>query len=398
MRKILVVAYHFPPDGVVGAIRVAKFAKYLSRLNWVVKVLTVEDKFRNFKNNSLLKEVEHLDIVKTKRLRRFIPAVYEEGLYWLPILWLHLLKEIKSFKPQVVYFNGGPFYHWVSAYFLKKFYKLPYVLDFRDPWSLNPYRKTKKTLFSQGARILESLLEPLLIKNADLIINVTDEATNMYQERYGNYSKEKFITIPNGFDREDLEAAGEGISFSNFDIVYTGKFDSFRNPKPFFKAFKQFIMNHSLSPEDMKFVWVGHPEELIVNMIESYSLGSYCYLVGYKPYHEALQYIKGGKVGLVIAGEHIYEPTTKIFDYIFLNKFILALAPVGGFIDRVLKDYRNSIIIYNNKKEEILKELVKIYNSSMHVDVNQDFRRDCFDREILTFRLSEHLQSLIKVG
>jgi len=29
MRRILIIAYHFPPDAAVGALRPLKFAKYL---------------------------------------------------------------------------------------------------------------------------------------------------------------------------------------------------------------------------------------------------------------------------------------------------------------------------------------------------------------------------------
>ena len=42
MKKVLVISYHFTPDAAVGAVRSAKFAKYLPQFGWEPIILTVE--------------------------------------------------------------------------------------------------------------------------------------------------------------------------------------------------------------------------------------------------------------------------------------------------------------------------------------------------------------------
>src|SRR2546426_1615965 len=39
-RRVLVITYHFPPDGSVGGLRWAGITKYLARLGWKVAVVT----------------------------------------------------------------------------------------------------------------------------------------------------------------------------------------------------------------------------------------------------------------------------------------------------------------------------------------------------------------------
>jgi hypothetical protein len=39
-RRLLVITYHFPPDGSVGGQRWAGLSKYLARLGWEVHVIT----------------------------------------------------------------------------------------------------------------------------------------------------------------------------------------------------------------------------------------------------------------------------------------------------------------------------------------------------------------------
>ncbi|NLJ28327.1 MAG: glycosyltransferase family 4 protein [Deltaproteobacteria bacterium] len=42
MKRILIIAFHFPPDAAVGGVRPAKFAKYLPEFGWEPYVLTVD--------------------------------------------------------------------------------------------------------------------------------------------------------------------------------------------------------------------------------------------------------------------------------------------------------------------------------------------------------------------
>src|SRR5436309_15016195 len=44
MRKVLLITYHYPPSAAVGAIRPAKFARYLPEFGWQPIVLTISTK------------------------------------------------------------------------------------------------------------------------------------------------------------------------------------------------------------------------------------------------------------------------------------------------------------------------------------------------------------------
>src|SRR5436309_13042754 len=39
-RRLLIISYHFPPDGAIGGQRWAGLSKYLARLGWEVHVIT----------------------------------------------------------------------------------------------------------------------------------------------------------------------------------------------------------------------------------------------------------------------------------------------------------------------------------------------------------------------
>ena len=43
MKRMLIVAYHFPPDAAIGAVKPAKFAKYLPEFGWEPIVSTLRN-------------------------------------------------------------------------------------------------------------------------------------------------------------------------------------------------------------------------------------------------------------------------------------------------------------------------------------------------------------------
>ena len=65
-KKVLVLAYYFPPLGMGGVQRVAKFAKYLPLFGWKPLVLTVKDVEYLVLDPSLLKELpSEVEIFRT---------------------------------------------------------------------------------------------------------------------------------------------------------------------------------------------------------------------------------------------------------------------------------------------------------------------------------------------
>ena len=71
MKKLLLIAYYFPPDNAVGGLRIAKFARYLPSFGWEPTVLTVEDRYREQLDMTRLNDLRDTRIVKTVQFPRF---------------------------------------------------------------------------------------------------------------------------------------------------------------------------------------------------------------------------------------------------------------------------------------------------------------------------------------
>ncbi|CAA6826927.1 MAG: Unknown protein [uncultured Sulfurovum sp.] len=384
-NKLLIIAYYFPSFAEVGVVRVAKFAKYLKKEGRDITVLTVKEKYYQTTNDSYSQDVEGIKTIRTSRVPTILPGINEEGFYWAPALFFYLVYQMLFNRPEVVYLTGGPFYHWILAPFIKLF-GVEYILDFRDPWKLSPYVVRKNGFFGSLTSRLETFIERFAIKYAKTVINVTNQATEMYRAEYPEFS-EKFVTITNGFDPDDFTDI-EALTVSKFDIVYSGKFGTFRDVRPFFEAFKKIIEENQLSPDDIRFVWVGREEKHIVESIKRIELENYVSMLGFLPYKENLRYIKGSKIALLIAGEHPYEPTTKIFDYMALQKNVLGVTDADGFVSETLTAYplgKHS----NNSTDNIYEKIQEEFRSSIkdtEVEIRDLLK---FDRRTLTLQLKK---------
>ena len=343
MNNILIVAYFFPPYSQVGAFRVTKLVKYFKKFGWNITVITVDDIYydKTDKNDFMLNEIRNdVKIIKTKKIKMNLP-IKEQGAYWIKDLYIELKKELKKKRYDYVFYTAGPFLHLAIATIIKKISKVPYIIDYRDPWLLGPYIKSKKF------KKIAALLEPRIIKNAKYVINVTEPATKMHKEFYPQYC-EKFITVENGYDKDDFKGI-KSIRDNNYDIlvVYSGKLGGFRNITPFLNSLKKF---NKMNEKKIYFMHIGKEEEGIKQyIINNKEIDRYIILKGFLPYKEALQYIKGSDLCLIIGGGHPYEPTTKIYDYIALNKPILCINDIEyGYLHDTLKNYNCTEYVKNN--------------------------------------------------
>jgi len=390
MKKVLIIAYNFPPAGGVGTFRVSKFVKFLREYNWKPVVVTVKEKYYRWIDKSLERNVPAGGLVYRLPLWR-TSLINDEGLRWVPYL-IHSIKSIiNKEKPKIAYLTGGPFFPLILGPLIKQFFNIPYLIDLRDPWKLTkrarPIRGTKAYI----GKLLTNILEPFIIRSASKIICATELMRQEYIVAYKNLA-DKFITITNGYDPEDFEHIKQ-IQFSGFTVVYAGKFrtsEAFRNPKPFLKAMN-ILHKKGLN---VHFVHVGIIEPEILDMVQTLGLNNSVTFVGRKSYSESLTYMKGADLLLVIGGERKLEQTGKIFDYIGCKRPILALAPLDGAIAEIINKISFAIITENRDPAEIAKIIEKVMGDrKFNLDNNYKLPEQ-YERKYLTGILAKVLDEI----
>ncbi len=384
--RILMVAFYSHPCALVGAQRVTKFIKFLSNDSQkTIDVITVKEKYYNVTHSTDSGwNAENVNVYRTNIARRILP-IRDEGLVWLVPLMLKMISLGVKNRYDVVYITGNPFLNFVLLPFFKLFFKTPYVLDFRDPWSLSPYRSSKSKLYGMFINKLENFA----VKHASAVINVTTEAKALFIKHYSKIPSENFVVVENGFDDTDF------LNLANIDlqikygvgmyICYAGKFSNFRNPEQFVKAISLYNATKKQNKK-IRLIHVGEEEAPLKKLFNYYEIEEFYICTGFMPYRSCLEYINSSDLALLISGGDPYEPTTKIFDYIALDKKVLGIIPGKnkGFLSQVFSEYSKAILV-DDDSVLIQYNLDRLYNLS---DASHNNLRSRFSREEQALKLN----------
>ncbi len=146
---------------------------------------------------------------------------------------------------------------------IKKEFNMPWVADFRDPWSQNhnyPYGRIRK--------FLDTKLEKKTIKNADAI----DAASSGYAEKQQKLHQKPVSVITNGFDPEIIENLNIPLT-KKFTITYTGTVYKWRqNPTIILGATKELIEEEKISPTEIEIRFYGAQLLWLEEEIKKYGL------------------------------------------------------------------------------------------------------------------------------
>lgn len=353
MKKLLLIAYFFPPLGGAGVQRTAKFAKYLARLGWQLEVISVEpDRFKLF-DASLEQEIDDPNI-KVHRLAYCEPfcnlnrlpggwriRIWLQNWWFFPDLaggWIHpaikIAQTICVQNPGItIMTSSAPFSAHLIGKALKQKYQGIWVADFRDEWTQNPYLSFPTRFHLWRHRRAE---QSVLI-GADIVISVTDAITKGLAQ-IAPRSKAHFETIPNGYDPQDfLELNSSGQS--RFILTHAGTLNPTR--AKLLKTLLNLLKKKDALWESkihLRFVGAGSYRELNLCGLE------WVDFIDYIPHKEAIRMMCESDL-LILAEPNPKAFTGKIFEYLRTRRPILGLVHPESPAARLIHDAHAGWII-----------------------------------------------------
>jgi glycosyltransferase involved in cell wall biosynthesis len=348
-RKVLIVSYNFPPTTNSGSVRVGKLAKYLPEFGWEPIVLTV-DKDRSVPQ-TLPVEIDEASIIRAPsfesgsvmwRIAAQLPIT--RTLVPYPMGWYHHALKAGGQILQKHNFDAifssyfPPASHFVASR-LQWRTGLPWIAEFRDPWSFTPY--SRKIWFSQS---VEKRMERRVMSNSCLLIAVSEPEAQQLQEIH----HKKVAVIPNGFDEEDyLE---EVPLTSKFTITYTGTAGpGSRDPSLFFEVVRELQQEGRVSPDNFEIRFFGvNAGNFIPSLIGKYRLEGLVNFYGFVPFKESVRKQKESMVLLLLEWSDPSASATytgKLFEYLGARRPILATGCKGGNIDKLLQQSGMGVLV-----------------------------------------------------
>lgn len=378
MKKVLIITYYWPPLGGSGVQRWLKFVKYLRDFGWEPVVYTPLDAERMATDYSLESEIpQGVEVLRTKiiepyslyklftgkkdgqikpgfigsggkslkeRLSLFIRSNFfipDPKMLWINPSARYLKKYLAQHPVEVIVSTGPPHSMHLIARKVSRATAIPWVADFRDPWT-----KMFTFKYMNYSRIVESIhkkLEKKVLQDATAIVTVTNTiAAEFEQILKGNSAgKVKRVhVITNGFDPADF-SSDKVEPEEGFTITYTGLFVKTQNPKTLWKTLGERCQRDSQFANDLKIRLIGHTDSSILATIHENGLENNLLSMEYMPHREVVEWQRKARVLLLAGGT---EPeakgilTGKFFEYMAAVRPILGFGPKGGDMDIALEE------------------------------------------------------------
>src|ERR1035437_6198914 len=139
MKKIFIIAPHFPPSSLPPAQRVRLIVKHAFKLGYDPTIFTTASKNREELNDEWLVQLAGTDYkkIEVKAISQNITRKFgfgDLGLRLIPFMLPSIIKHARKEKTDFILYPVPPWYMLAIAPIVKFFNKIPYGIDFIDPW------------------------------------------------------------------------------------------------------------------------------------------------------------------------------------------------------------------------------------------------------------------------
>src|SRR5690554_1068296 len=363
MKKVLVLAYDFPPYVSVGGLRPYNWFKYLKEFG--VEPIVITRQWSNAYGNELdfiapsgekNTIVEHSEtgiIYRTpyspnlsnrlllkygekrfKLLRKAVTAYYEFAQFLYVTgpkkeLYKTAKKYLKDNKVDVIIATGDPFVLFSFAARLSKQFDTPWVADYRDLWSQYGDIEQKPLM-----RSFYRFFERKIMRNVCEISTVS----NFLEHKIKGLGINKpFHILPNGYDHELIENVSNVKQGGEFlSIAFVGTIYEWHPWKSFISNLCHFIETHPKSKIRMNFYGVNQRDTIEAFIKDNYPIliDSFSFTPRI-PNSEVLRKLAENNVMLLF--NYYSYMGTKIFDYLGVKRKII-LCYTEDIEAQVLKD------------------------------------------------------------
>lgn len=378
VRRLLLIAYHFPPLAGPGVFRPLRLVKYLPRFGWTTTVVTVSDRVRLLKDPDLARDVPPgTSVMRTATLepRTFLIALGKLGMRhladrieryfmvpddqrgWVPFASRAAFAASAARPHDLVLSTSAPYSCHLAGARVHRRTGLPWIADFRDDWTTNPYLSGRYP--TRWHRRLNRRWQRAILTDCDRVVTVSHPWAELLHQQVPDQARSKFRVIENGFDAE--HHSQKGGPPNRFSVLYTGTFYGHRTADTIARAIRTILETQAIPSSELSVEIIGHSGSL--SEFGDWSSGT-VRISGHRPYFATLQEITGAAVLLlsVPAADGPGKHTAKLYHYLASGRPIIALAPDENVGARLVRDTRSGLVVAPDDAAGLVDALVALYH------------------------------------
>lgn len=437
MKRVLIISYYWPPTGGSGVQRWVKFAKYLPSEGWQPVIYTPENPEQLAVDESLAAEVpEAAEVVKTriiepyelykKLLRRSghskeavevnpvnaqnksllqKAAMWVRGNLFRPdprCLWIgpsvRFLKKYLSEHPVDLIVSTGPpqSMHMIGLR-LSRETGLPWIADFRDPWTKIFY--FKHLSMTPATERWHKKMEKKVLDEASAVVAVSP----LVQQEFQAMTDTPVELITNGFDECDFSSEpctqAYGGASQEFTITHTGLFAADGNPTVLWDVLAEKCHADEAFRKLLRIKLIGKTDDQILKALKDRGLESSLINMGYQTHSVAVDQQRQASVLILpLRKEPEYRAVLpgKLFEYLASQRPILGIGQPDGAMAMIVNETGTGTVIDWNDKEGISQYIEQCWKRHLEGRLSSDGADlSRFTRRSLTRRMAGLFDKII---
>lgn len=430
-KRVLIITYYWPPSGGSGVQRWLKFVKYFRDFGIEPVVYTPQNpEFMAF-DESLIKDIpENVQVIKSpirepynlykiftgKKGESIKPgfiskkeshgslkenmSLFIRSNFFIPdpkFLWISpsvkfLNKFLKTNKIDLIISTGPPHSMHLIARKVSKYSGIPWIADFRDPWT--GMYNFKYLKYTSIVTKIHKALEKKVVSDSDATVVVTRQMSKEFFE----LGPKRLEVISNGYDENDFSFV-DCPRDDKFTLTYTGLFYNDRNPAILWRVLRELKEEFPNFGKDLVIKLIGNIDPSIVEEINNSDLASNLFIHGYMQHDEIIRHQKSAQILLLSSGR---EPeskailTGKFFEYLAARRPILSFGYKDGDLAEAIVATESGVSFEYDQKDELKNWLVNKYNEYKTTGVNDTSGRiDIFSRRYLCGLYANLINSIL---
>lgn len=407
MKRVLIISYYWPPTGGSGVQRWVKFAKYLPQEDWQPVIYTPENPEQLAVDASLEAEVpSEAEVIRTritepyalykKVLRRsghskeavevnpvnaqnksFLQkaAMWVRGNFFRPdprCLWIrpsvrYLKKYLEEHPVDLIVTTGPPQSMHMIGLRLAKETGLPWVADFRDPWTKIFY--FKHLSMTPATERWHKKMEKAVLDEASAVVAVSP----LVQQEFQAMTDTPVELITNGFDECDFPSEKDTEAYGgpdkDFTITHTGLFAADGNPTVLWDVLREKYQADDDFRKRLRIKLIGKNDEQILKALKDRGLQEALTDMGYQPHSVAVeQQRKASILILPLRKEPEYKAVLpgKLFEYMASERPVLGIGQPDGAMAMILGEAKTGTVLDWDDKKGISEYIEKCWK--MHLE------------------------------
>jgi len=385
MKKVLFIAYLYPPIANSGTRRSLEFVNYLPDSGWEPIVLTVANPSKNSCEPSLLDEVRPgtrvervplwSDIAAEKianvfgkfadrnrladglrwRIERFF-QIPDDCAAWRSTATHHAIALYEREGFDAIYATGWPWTSFLIAMEVSIKTGCPFVVDYRDLWKPSDAEWDKHTWLQKW---MQPPLEKRVLRRASAVITTTPSFARMLENAGAN---DKTVCITNGFNPDDFSGAtvlAEPEQEGQVRITYTGVWRPGYGPDNLYAAIRHLKNKCSPCLAKLKATVAGFPPGRAME----YEIEDIVEELGQIPHSQAVDLMKNANALYLPVSTGIYEKASlpgKLFEYLGSGRPIIASSQPDSEVTAVLSSVGGNCVVAPGEIEMLAEVIEKL--------------------------------------